>query len=114
MVARDGLRVLGVARAYFRPGALPGEQHDFVFELLGLVGLADPVRRSVPSAVAECHAAGIRVMMITGDHPATAEAIARQVGLADGSVRTLAPTMTGTTWWVAVTPREGETPGLDW
>jgi len=85
-MARSGLRVLGVARARFRPVALPGEAHDFAFELLGLVGLADPVRPSVPAAVAECRAAGIRVAMITGDHPETASAVAREIGLdgADG------------------------------
>jgi Ca2+-transporting ATPase len=83
-MATDGLRVLGVARAYFRPRDLPREQHDFSFEFLGLVGLADPVRPSVPSAVEECRTAGIRVIMITGDHPATAEAIARQAGLPPG------------------------------
>ena len=62
-------------------GALPGEQHDFTFEFLGLVGLADPVRPTVPAAVEECYTAGIRVVMITGDHPTTAKSIARQVGL---------------------------------
>ena len=62
-MAAEGLRVLGVARAYFRPRDLPGEQHDFAFEFLGLVGLADPVRPSVP----ECRTAGIRVTMITED-----------------------------------------------
>ena len=80
-LAADGLRVLGVARAQFRPGALPLEQHDFDFEWVGLVGLADPIRPAVPAAIRECHAAGIRVVMITGDHPQTARAIARQIGL---------------------------------
>ena len=60
---------------------LPGEQHDFDFEFLGLVGLADPVRPTVPSAVEECYTAGIRVVMITGDYPGTAQNIARQIGL---------------------------------
>src|SRR5439155_22919581 len=67
---------------------LPEEQHDFHFELLGLVGLADPLRPSVAAAVQECRTAGIRVIMITGDHPATAEAIARQAGLAPGKTIT--------------------------
>ena len=52
-----------------------------VFEFLGLVGLADPLRPSVPDAVSECRSAGIKVVMITGDYPATARAIARQAGL---------------------------------
>ncbi|MCX6997614.1 MAG: cation-translocating P-type ATPase [Kiritimatiellaeota bacterium] len=80
-MARDGLRVLGVARARFRQSALPSEQHDFPFEFMGLLGLADPVRPTVPAAIRECHAAGIRVVMITGDYPATAQNIARRIGL---------------------------------
>jgi P-type Ca2+ transporter type 2C len=80
-MAVDGLRVLGVARATFRREALPGEQHDFVFELLGLVGLADPVRPTAVDAVRECRTAGIRVVMITGDYAGTAQNIARQAGL---------------------------------
>ena len=87
-MADDGLRVLGVARATFRPEALPGEQHDFRFELLGLVGLEDPVRPTAVEAVRECDAAGIRVVMITGDYPGTALNIGRQVGLRAGSVVT--------------------------
>lgn len=80
-LAADGLRVLGVARAAFAAEDLPALQHDFEFEFVGLVALEDPVRADVPAAIAECHAAGIRVAMITGDHPATALAIARQAGL---------------------------------
>lgn len=80
-MARQGLRVLGVARGVFGPLALPGQQHDFNFEFLGLVGLADPVRPTVPAAVQECYTAGIRVVMITGDHPTTAGCIARQAGI---------------------------------
>jgi P-type Ca2+ transporter type 2C len=80
-MAADGLRVLGVARAEVPPGELPADQHDFAFEFLGLLALEDPVRADVPQAIADCHAAGIRVVMITGDHPATAVAIARQAGL---------------------------------
>ena len=88
-MAGDGLRVLGVARAVFDADILPGNQHDFEFEFLGLVALEDPVRPDVPQAVAECHAAGIRVVMMTGDHPATALSVARQVGLpAHGAVIT--------------------------
>jgi Ca2+-transporting ATPase len=80
-MAADGLRVLGVAAARVGGGQLPGAQHDFPFELVGLVGLADPVRPEVPEAIAECHGAGIRVVMITGDHPETAQSIASQIGL---------------------------------
>src|SRR5450756_2297034 len=80
-MAAEGLRVLGVARASFAGRPLPDSQHDFVLEFLGLVGLADPLRPSVLNAVSECRSAGIRVIMITGDYPATARAIARQAGL---------------------------------
>ncbi len=80
-MAAEGLRVLGVARASFAGQFWPDSQHDFAFEFLGLVGLADPLRRSVPDAVGECRSAGIKVVMITGDYPATARAIARQAGL---------------------------------
>jgi len=82
-MANDGLRVIGVASATFAAPRLPDDQHVFDFQFLGLLGLHDPVRPEVPDAVAQCHAAGIRVVMITGDHPATARAIARQAGIAD-------------------------------
>jgi Ca2+-transporting ATPase len=80
-MANDGLRILGVAKAHFKIAELPGEQHDFPFQFLGLVGLADPVRPGVAAAMSECYTAGIRVIMITGDYPGTAASIARQVGL---------------------------------
>ena len=85
-MAAEGLRVLGVARGTFDGGAPPDSQQGFAFELVGLVGLADPLRKSVPAAVAECRTAGIRVVMITGDYPATARAIARQAGIAADDV----------------------------
>jgi Ca2+-transporting ATPase len=80
-MANQGLRVLGVARARLRAAELPDGQHDFDFEFLGLLGLQDPVRPGVPEAVQECYTAGIRVIMITGDYPLTAQNIARQIGL---------------------------------
>jgi len=88
-MAADGLRVLGVAQAHFSlQGELPGQQHDFPFEFIGLFGLADPVRPTVPEAIRECHAAGIRVVMITGDYPGTARYIARQISLPPGELLT--------------------------
>jgi Ca2+-transporting ATPase len=80
LMARAGLRVLAVAEAA-HPGTLPESQQGFAFRFLGLVGLADPLRASVPDAVAQCRSAGIRVLMITGDYPATAQAIAAEAGL---------------------------------
>ena len=82
-LAADGLRVLAVARGSFTGQDWPADEHGFDFGFVGLLGLADPVRPEVPAAVAECRGAGIRVVMITGDYPATARAIARQAGLAD-------------------------------
>lgn len=94
-MSNQGLRVLGVAKASLtdapppflpphpslHPDHLPLEQHDFPFQFLGLVGLADPVRPTVAGAIQECKTAGIRVVMITGDYPGTAQNIARQIGL---------------------------------
>jgi Ca2+-transporting ATPase len=60
---------------------LPADQHDFLFEFIGLLGLADPIRPEVPKAVKECYTAGIKIIMITGDYPGTAQNIARQIGL---------------------------------
>jgi len=78
--ARDGLRVLAVARGERDDVDLPESPREFALELLGLVCLADPLRSDVPAALAECARAGIRVVMITGDHPGTALAIAAQAG----------------------------------
>ena len=80
-MADEGLRVLGVARARVAAQTLPETARGFDFEFLGLVGLADALRASVPEAVKECRSAGIRVVMITGDYPATARAIARKAGI---------------------------------
>jgi Ca2+-transporting ATPase len=79
-MAARGLRVLGVARARTE-APWPEEQTAFPFVFLGLVGLADTLRASVPAAVARCRSAGISVVMITGDYPATARAIATQAGI---------------------------------
>ena len=80
-MASSGLRVLGVARAKLIPGQLPSIQHDFDFEFLGLIGLSDPIRETVPDAVKECYKAGIRVIMITGDYPVTAINIGKDIGI---------------------------------
>lgn len=80
-LASAGLRVLGVAKAVATEADLPGAHRDLHLTFLGLVGLEDPLRPAVPAAVAECATAGIRVVMITGDYPATALSIARQAGL---------------------------------
>jgi Ca2+-transporting ATPase len=84
-MAARGLRVLGVAQARFKGDNWPTLAHDFDFEFVGLLGLADPLRAEIPQAVAQCRNAGIRVLMITGDYPATAHVIAQQAQLEAGA-----------------------------
>ncbi len=87
--AREGIRMLGVAQSgneLAHGQALPESLRDLSFEFIGLVGFADPLRANVPAAVAECRSAGIRVVMITGDYPGTAAAIAKQAGLESTAV----------------------------
>ncbi|MDR3392533.1 MAG: cation-translocating P-type ATPase [Sulfuriferula sp.] len=87
-MADRGLRVLGIAKAVHSGDDWPAIQHDFDFEFLGLTGLADPLRVEVPAAVEECRQAGIRVVMITGDHPRTASAIAASAGIDNSRILT--------------------------
>ena len=76
--------VLAVASATPPDRDWRATQHDYRYTLAGLVGLADPLRPGVAAAVADCRAAGLRVVMITGDYPETARSIARAIG-ASGS-----------------------------
>ena len=87
-MAARGMRVLGVAYANTVGDDLGKghEAHDF--SLLGLVGLSDPLRAGVPEAITQSHSAGIRVVMITGDYPVTAQAIAAQAGIGSGALMT--------------------------
>ncbi|MEO6214884.1 MAG: cation-translocating P-type ATPase, partial [Sphingomonas sp.] len=87
-MAVRGIRVLAIATATPRDRDWAVTQHDYDYALTGLVGLADPLRASVPEAVSLCRSAGIRVVMITGDYAATARSIATQAGIADGDVLT--------------------------
>ena len=82
-MASQGLRLLGVAKANYTSlnSDWPESVNAFQFKWLGLVGLKDPLRPEVPSSVKQCHDAGIRVIMITGDHAITAKAIATQAGI---------------------------------
>jgi Ca2+-transporting ATPase len=79
----QGMRLLAVASCdlILKDGECPQSQRDIPFRYLGLVGFADPLRCDVPRAVSECRNAGIRVIMITGDYPGTARAIAVQAGI---------------------------------
>ena len=87
-MAAAGMRVLGVAVARHATPALPDHPAAFDFRFAGLVGLADPVRPGVTDALQECQAAGIRVIMITGDYPLTARAIAVEAGMTPGRIVT--------------------------
>lgn len=90
-MAAQGLRVLAVARRSFAkdPAGQPADAVESDMVLLGLVGLADPPRPQAKAAVADCRSAGITPVMITGDHPATALAIARELGIAEGNATVL-------------------------
>ena len=100
--AHLGHKVIVSAWRELPASALPGEQprpEDLQeptqgFQFAGLLAFEDPVREGVKQAVAQCRAAGMRVIMVTGDHPATATAIARSIGLSQGASRTVAMTST--------------------
>lgn len=87
-MADNGLRILGVAKGTHDGNNFPKSQQDLTFTFVGLLGLSDPLREGLPQAVQECHEAGIRVIMITGDYPLTAKAIGTQAGLASNEILT--------------------------
>ena len=80
-MANNAYRVLAVAEAIIPKTILPTLQSDFKLEFKGLIAFEDPIRPEVPAAIKECMEAGIKVIIITGDYPATANAIAKQIGL---------------------------------
>ena len=84
-MSERGLRVLGVANAMFKGGKtaakLPKNQHDYDFKFVGLIGFVDPVRPHVAQSLREAYKAGMRVVMITGDYPGTAQFVAKEIGL---------------------------------
>lgn len=80
-MSKKGLRILGVAKAISSKSTLPDNQHEFVFEFVGLLGFIDPPRVTAPAAVAEAYGAGMRVLLITGDYPGTAQFIAKKIGI---------------------------------
>jgi len=95
-MATNGQRV--IALAYRDAASVTGsEQDDYEHQLIlkGFIGAEDPIRPEVPGAVTACHTAGISVVMITGDHPETAEAIARTAGIVPAEAEQGTATLTG-------------------
>lgn len=80
-MAEQGYRVIAAAHVLLPGPSLPENQPDFNYEFLGLIGLEDPIRPEVPLAIKECREAGVKVIVITGDFPATAKSIGKQIGL---------------------------------
>jgi Ca2+-transporting ATPase len=86
-LAARGLKVLALAERLIDDAAEVTSEPDHGYRLLGLLGFGDPLRAGVPAALARCRAQGLRVVMLTGDHPATAAAIAVEAGLCEGAPR---------------------------
>ena len=89
-LARTGHKVIGCAWRELGGDAWPGGEPDRGFRFAGLLAFEDPVRDGVPEALENCRAARIRVIMVTGDHPATARAVAAEVGLGGAEPRVVA------------------------
>jgi calcium-translocating P-type ATPase len=87
--ADEGLRVLAVARRSIGEAPADRDLAEQDLDLLGLVALIDPPRPEVAEAVRRCHEAGIRIIVVTGDHPRTAVAVARRIGIARGEPLTI-------------------------
>ena len=117
--AISGLRMLGVAKCeYIKSGvSWPNDISEFHFKWLGLIGFSDPLRKTVPDAIRHSREAGIRVVMITGDHPITAKHIANQAGIDTANVLTgleiesmekaeLQNQVKNTTVFVRITPQQ--------
>ncbi len=81
VMAAAGCRVIAVSNAVVKSTSLPDSQIDLQYLFIGLIGLEDPIRPEVPDAIRLCTKAGIRVVMITGDHALTAHAIGKKIGL---------------------------------
>jgi P-type Ca2+ transporter type 2C len=104
-LAEEGHKIVAVAERRLDPATWPGGEPDRGYRLAGLVAFEDAVREGVVEAIAACRRAGIHVVMVTGDHAATATAVARQVGL--GGARPAA--VSGTEMEALVARGEGAT-----
>lgn len=87
-LASQGYRVLGVAECRFNQNTLPANQSDIDYRFMGLLAFEDPIRPEVPQAVKDAQSAGVKVIMITGDHPVTAKTIANKAGITSEQVVT--------------------------
>ncbi len=76
-----GLRVIGCAKTNYSKTVLPDTQQEFDYEFVGLFGFIDPPRSTAADSVREAYGAGMRVIIITGDYPGTAQYIAREIGI---------------------------------
>ncbi|MBI4424928.1 MAG: cation-translocating P-type ATPase [Elusimicrobia bacterium] len=94
-LAAEALRVIAVARRPCAPGCAPTEALESDLTLLGLVGMIDPPRPEAARAVAACRRAGVRVVMVTGDHRETAAAVGLAIGLLDGGEAVLGEELDG-------------------
>jgi len=88
-LGEGGHKVIAVAHRDMPPGPVGAQEPSEGFTLLGLVAFEDPVRSGVHEAVARCRSGGIRVIMVTGDHPVTAAAVAREIGLGGNAPQVL-------------------------
>jgi Ca2+-transporting ATPase len=90
-MAFEGLRVIGVAMRQWTelPVDISPENAEVNLTFLGLIGMMDPLRDEAKAAVADCRSAGIKPVMITGDHPITAKAIARRLGIIEGDSKSV-------------------------
>lgn len=81
--AITGLKIIAVAKGVDKIKTFPEIQEKLNYKFLGLIGMIDPIRPTVPSAISVCYKAGIKVMIVTGDYPDTAKYVASQIGLKD-------------------------------
>ncbi len=89
VLAESGHKVIACAWQIFDKNEWHGGEPDRDFQFAGVLAFEDPVREGVPAAIQQCRDAQIRVMMITGDHPATALSVAREIGLGEGAPRVI-------------------------
>jgi Ca2+-transporting ATPase len=83
VMSERGLRILAAAKGHCSENSLSENQHDYKFEFVGLLGFIDPPRSSAKGAITETYEAGMRVIMITGDYPGTAQFVAKELGIKD-------------------------------